>query len=71
MPNFGKLLFFPAVQSAGHKPNELVNGVRVSEMQRYVNQLHLARKRCERRIEALGGQTYWVGFVDDVHELAV
>lgn len=51
---------FVRVRSAGHKPNELVNGVRVSEMQRYINQLHLARKRCERRIEALGGRTYWV-----------
>ena len=38
----------------------MVNGTRVSELQRYINQLHLARKRCERRIEALGGQRHWV-----------
>ena len=48
------------LHTAGRKPNETVNGVRVSELQRYINQLHLARKRCERRIEALGGQRHWV-----------
>ena len=50
----------PADESAGRKPTEFVNGVRVSDLQRYVNQLVLARKRCERRIEALGGPRPWV-----------
>jgi hypothetical protein len=46
--------------AAGKKPTEWVGGVRVSDLQRYVNQLNVARKRCERRIEALGGQRHWV-----------
>jgi hypothetical protein len=42
----------------GHKKGDYVNGKKVSDLEKYINRLFVAKKRAEKRILTLGGTFY-------------
>jgi len=45
----------------GRRPEDVLpGGIRVQDLQRYINRLNIARKRAEARIEQLGGRRFTV-----------
>ncbi|KAL7748751.1 tRNA (guanine-N(7)-)-methyltransferase (tRNA(m7G46)-methyltransferase) [Sorochytrium milnesiophthora] len=46
------------LEIANHQPTDVINGVKVAESVRYINKLIVAKRRVEKRITTLGGQSY-------------
>jgi hypothetical protein len=42
---------------AGCGPEDIINGIKVTETRGYINRLNIAQKRIDKRIKALGGKT--------------
>ncbi len=56
-PKISKLTYLDIWVLAGLGGDDLVNGIRVSEVRLYIDRLLVAQKRIDKRIKSLGGKS--------------